>query len=176
VQGRGPGDFRWGLGDWQLRHGPVHIFVCDCGAFVIWQTNWQQDVHRGQRVQKGGVFGAIQGGSRGSGVPCLSAFMYARNSRGQSARTGKMEWTELNWSEVKCRTRWKRRRCVGVPMSWLSFPLCVCVCVPATRSTFYFPSNKSIFRTTKNENEKRTSGAEVDASIEKKWPAYRGVG
>jgi len=37
------------------------------------------------------------------------------------------------------------------------------VCVCATRSTFYFPSNKSIFRTTKNENEKRIE-AEADAS------------
>jgi len=66
------------------------------------------------------------------------------------------------------------RRCAYVLAVFPS--LCLYVCVPATRSTFYFPSNKSIFRTTKNENEKRTSGAEVDASIKKKWPAYRGVG
>lgn len=111
------------------------------------------------------------GGTKGSGAPgsvdCLSAFMYARNSGGQFAGTGKMEWTELNWSEVKWSTRQKAeevRRCAYI----LPLSLCVrlCVCVPATRSTFYFPSNKSIFRTTKNENEKRTSGAEVDASIE----------
>lgn len=120
---------------------------------------------------KGRGFQRLRGVFLGSGAPgsvdCLSAFMYARNSGGQFAGTGKMEWTELNWSEVKWSTRQKAeevRRCAYI----LPLSLCVrlCVCVPATRSTFYFPSNKSIFRTTKNENEKRTSGAEVDASIE----------
>lgn len=162
-------------GWWQLRHGPVHIFVCDCGAFVIWQTNWQQDVRSDSRSKRQGAFERVfwpgGWGTKGSGAPgsvdCLSAFMYARNSGGQFAGTGKMEWTELNWSEVKWSTRQKAeevRRCAYI----LPLSLCVrlCVCVPATRSTFYFPSNKSIFRTTKNENEKRTSGAEVDASIE----------
>lgn len=63
------------------------------------------------------------------------------------------------------------RRCAYI----LPLSLCVrlCVCVPATRSTFYFPSNKSIFRTTKNENEKRTSSAEVDASIERGFQELR---
>lgn len=158
-------------GWWQLWHGPVHIFVCDCGAFVIWQTNWQQDVRSDSRSKRQGFPTASRGffGVRRSWQrrPGLSAFMYALNSAGQFAGTGKMEWTELNWSEVKWSTRQKAeevRRCAYI----LPLSLCVrlCVCVPATRSTFYFPSNKSIFRTTKNENEKRTNGAEVDASIE----------
>lgn len=161
-------------GWWQLRHGPVHIFVCDCGAFVIWQTNWQQDVRSDSRSKRQGAFERVfwpgGGGLRGQALLAASTACRRLCMRviPEASSPERERWSELNWIGAKwsgARDR-RRRRCVGVPISCRCLCAFVCVCVPATRSTFYFPSNKSIFRTTKNENEKRTSGAEVDASIE----------
>lgn len=117
-----------------------------------------------------GFFGRGVGGLRGQALLAASTACRRLCMRviPQASSPERERWSELNWIGAKwsgARDR-RRRRCVGVPISCRCLCAFVCVCVPATRSTFYFPSNKSIFRTTKNENEKRTSGAEVDASIE----------
>lgn len=171
-------------GWWQLRQGRVHIFVCEGGAFVIWQTNWQQDVHSDSQ---GGTFffGRMPGGHS------LSAFMYARNSGGQATSSSpglRERWSELNWigakwSEVEWRTdreMVRRCRCAYI----LSGSGCVCVCVRLRHVAHFIFQVINQFSAplkmkTKNENErtklKLTLTLTLLSSGAKKWIPHRGA-
>lgn len=124
-------------GWWQLRHGPVHIFVCDCGAFVIWQTNWQQDVRSDSRSKRQGAFERVfwpgGGGLRGQALLAASTACRRLCMRviPEASSPERERWSELNWIGAKwsgARDR-RRRRCVGVPISCRCLCACVCVCV-----------------------------------------------
>lgn len=148
-----------------LWHPSACICICDSVAFVIWQTNWQQDAGYGQTDRqtdmetdwdRDGDSNGDGDGDRETTCDCLSAFMYARN-------------LVLPSAHAKHIYKYIYIYIFGLSLSFFLCGMCLwgTVFVCATRSTFYFPSNKSIFRTTKNENEKRIEAeaeAEADAS------------